>query len=1117
MMTSNTVIANRYQIHHMIGQGGMGTVYRGRDITTDTLIAIKALKPEIVESKPDIVKRFTREGEALRQLNHPNIVAILDSIEENNNYYLIMELVTGGSLADLLTKESRLPIGQVLQIALDLADALTRTHRLKIIHRDLKPANVLLAEDGTPRLTDFGVAQLAGSSGTVAGQIIGTLNYLSPESLEGQNVDARSDIWSFGVLLFEMLAGKRPFDGDTMHSTVRAILTQHVPDLEALRSDAPVALVDLIYRMLEKNKDARIPSVRLVGAELEAIMQGTTTRFDSASIRLDSDVTLRFNTATVTSTPTHQVRHNLPTPPPPFVGREQEITEAVALLRHPENRLLTILAPGGMGKTRLAIEVARQFLTPTYDSQATLRTLHLEDSFDHGVFFVALNAISSPDAIVPTLAEALGFMIGDEKRSPKQQILDYLQEKHVLLVFDNVEHVLSGMEVVADILEHAPRVKVMATSRERLALRAETLYPIAGIDFPEYATMDNLESLAAVKLFMQSARRAQPGFELTPEDREPLVQICRQVQGMPLGIELAAAWVEALSLNEIAEEISRSLDFLETDMRDVPERHRSIRAVFDYSWNLLSGDERMTFVKMSVFRGAFTREAAQEVTNASLRTLTNLVNKSLLRRNQMGRYTVHELLRQYAEVNLADDKDLDAEVRTKHADHYLKMLGNREVCFHDERDRQNAHEIEIELENIKSACLWTAREQNFTRLEPALPSLYIFSYAAGRTFEIAELLEQMLQLWQDKKGIGYAATLIVRTLTTLWGPRRNDVEKSYEHACPIFDAHKSACPPLKRAFLDFSLACIGFQIGDNNRALGYIEEARAIYEEHHHQWWLSQVLIIQAGTMAVSADYEGARVMAYKAFELAKRTNSAGAIMSRSNLLGQTLYRGNEFAAAYRAFEEGLPIARQLGARSESAAHYWWLGRTALVLGNFGTSRQHFEKSLEIYTEVADRSGAAGAHDGLGLLAMAEGDMEDAQYHFETCLATQRAINNVYEIASVLNHLGILCAEMGDYGKAKAYLQEALHAYQQGLGTFMTLETLSVVSRVAIYTKDLQLAARVIAAYRAVQYNAGAVEELVTQLLADFDPHFDKVALEAETAKIQVGDFGKYVAALLNG
>jgi NarL family two-component system response regulator LiaR len=268
-------IGLRYEIEKLIGSGAVGRVYLGHDRQTGDPVAIKELMAEWVTRAPDALERFRREGEALRKLNHPNIVKVLATLEEGEQQYLVMEYVGGGSLADLLKRQHQLPIEQVISIGLELSDALSRAHHLDIIHRDLKPGNILLAEDGTPRLTDFGLAHMGSyPSLTTVGQVLGTFHYLSPEACANQPLDARADIWSFGVVLFQMLTGQLPFDGDSPIEIIHAIQTQPVPEANWYRKDAPAPLADLIRRMLMRDRPVRLASARLVGAELEALQRG---------------------------------------------------------------------------------------------------------------------------------------------------------------------------------------------------------------------------------------------------------------------------------------------------------------------------------------------------------------------------------------------------------------------------------------------------------------------------------------------------------------------------------------------------------------------------------------------------------------------------------------------------------------------------------------------------------------------------------------------------------------------------------------------------------------------------------------------------------------------------
>jgi DNA-binding NarL/FixJ family response regulator/predicted Ser/Thr protein kinase len=275
MSDSLRQIGVRYEIEKLIGSGAVGRVYLGHDRQTGEPVAVKELMADWVTRAPDAIERFRREGEALRKLNHPNIVKVLATLEEGDQHYLVMEYVGGGSLADLLKRQHQLPIEQVTSIGLELSDALSRAHHLDIIHRDLKPGNILLAEDGTPRLTDFGLAHIGSYPAlTMAGQVLGTFHYLSPEACANQALDARADIWSFGVVLFEMLTGQLPFDGDSPIEIIHAIQNQPVPEVTWYRKDTPAPLANLIQRMLLRDRPVRLASARLVGAELEALQRG---------------------------------------------------------------------------------------------------------------------------------------------------------------------------------------------------------------------------------------------------------------------------------------------------------------------------------------------------------------------------------------------------------------------------------------------------------------------------------------------------------------------------------------------------------------------------------------------------------------------------------------------------------------------------------------------------------------------------------------------------------------------------------------------------------------------------------------------------------------------------
>jgi serine/threonine protein kinase/predicted ATPase len=691
----------------------MGVVLRGHDRQTGRPVAIKTLRADVAERHPGALDRFQREAEMLRQLNHPNIIQVLATLEHEGTTYIVMEFAEGGSLAALLRRQPPLPLDRVLSIALDVADAMTRVHRLGILHRDLKPENVLLAADGTARLSDFGIAYLIGGATRLTQEagVFGTPQYLSPEALRGKSLDARTDIWAFGVVLFEMLTGRPPFTGNLMAAIVQSVLNDRVPDLEDLRPDAPAALLDLVYRMLEKDPGTRIRSVRLVGAELETLLH----RSDQAQTMLGAAIpdldppAEPTNSFASSSTPSSTGRlHNIPAQTTPFVGRQEELPALARLVNDPAVRMITVLGTGGSGKTRVAQEVAIRNVA----------------EFPDGAFFVPLAPLREAEHIVTTIGESIGLAF--KPGIPQlHQLAAHLADKHILLLLDNFEHLLNGAGAVSDILNAAARVTILATSRERLGLQEETVFRLDGIDVPPPdAPIETLASFSAVELFLQSARRTSPAYAPRNGDLSAIAAICRAVGGSPLAILLAASWVEVVSPPEILQEIRRSLDFLETDLRHVEQRHRSMRVVFDASWQRLSDEEREQFAQMAVFRGGFTREAAQEVTGASLRTLSNLVRLSLLQRDPAtGRYDMHELLRQYAEGRLAATPNAHDDAAGRHAAYYAAFLHRLEAGLLGADKHKGLAQIEREIDNVRAAWDFAVAHGNLPVIGQALTSM----------------------------------------------------------------------------------------------------------------------------------------------------------------------------------------------------------------------------------------------------------------------------------------------------------------------------------------------------------------------------------------------------------
>jgi len=396
--------------------------------------------------------------------------------------------------------------------------------------------------------------------------------------------------------------------------------------------------------------------------------------------------------------------YNLPPQPTPFVGRKPEIEEIVSLLSDENCRLLTLIGPGGMGKTRLAMESVHQ-LTHT--------------QFQYGVFYIPLAPLTSVENIVTTMIDILGITISTEATSSKQ-LLKFLSSKNLLLLMDNFEHLLDAVDLVAEILHHAPQVKILTTSREPLNLQQEWLWHVKGMRVPD-AQSNDIEPYSALKLFIDRAHRIRRDFDVDTH-LDCVIRICQLVGGMPLGIELAAGWLKTLSCKDIIHELERGIDVLSTRARDIPERHRSIRAVFDYSWMLLSADEQAVFCRLSVFRGGFTLMAAQAIADADLITLSSLVEKSMVQLGTNGRYDMHELVRQYAESRLMQADEHEA-IDVPHMNYFAQFTAELTEDLKGERQIEAHFELMSDYPNVIKAWTYAVMRSEYDVIGAMLEAL----------------------------------------------------------------------------------------------------------------------------------------------------------------------------------------------------------------------------------------------------------------------------------------------------------------------------------------------------------------------------------------------------------
>lgn len=1013
-----------YDRSNIIGQGGMGTVYRGTDTQTHSAIAIKYLHPDFVRSNPSMVERFRREGEALRELNHPNIVKMLDAGQCGDEHYLIMEFVNGGSLRDLLDSHKKLIVQRALYIALDLADALTRAHRLEILHRDIKPANVLIADDGTPRLTDFGVARVHTSNMTAEGTLIGTLAYLSPESLTGGTLDERHDIWAFGVMLYEMLTGTRPFASDMVAPLITEITTQPIPDLESIRPDIPIALVDLIYRMLQKDPDQRIRSVRVVGAELEAIIHSNDTGFNfgptTSAARFRTTTTsvntVDANTSDMFTANSGNRLYNFPVEATPFVGRNRELNDLRVLLEDPTRRLITLVGPGGIGKTRIAQAAAAAAV----------------DLFPDGIYFASMESVSVPEHVPSKLAESLGMQLSG--RDPKMELMNFLREKHAMLVMDNMEQLVQGANMLSENMEKMPNITLLVTSRERLRLRGEQVYEIDSMIVPpsEETNPEALMEYPAVRLFLNSAERTGAVFELNAETIPQVARIIGLVQGVPLGIELAAGWLEILSIDEIAQEIEDSLDFLETDIRDVPERHRSLRAVFDHSWNLMNEDERDAFMKLAIFRDGFERSAAQKIMGTSLRTLTALVNKSLLFRDPDGRYVVHKILRQYAHERFTEHCTKGDEVYDSYIRYYARFMQTAQEMFGTKRERQATEAIETELENIRHAWTLAQNRLNLEALDHMLESFNLYHIARST------LSEALMQYQETANGLaanGHGQDRFYYRLQNRYAQVLGRIGRyrDSEHIARDLVAHfRQGDDDIE---LTISLNVLMYALMNQ----GQYAEGRTIGEEvvlRSKELDIPEVLAPSMGNLGYLEFLDGNPDKAQEIYlelvadHYSLERTPIGYAFGMNNLGEFALAKG-DWVAAKDYFQKAYDTFKQARHKRGIAFTLNNLGGVCTAVGELELAKEHYHKAYHMNKEIADQAGLGHSLSAMANVAIWEHNYDEAYRYFNEALKLREINGDRAGYARSLTEVGMTLYLLGRGSESLPLYEESLQIAEE--------------------------------------------------------------------------------------
>jgi DNA-binding SARP family transcriptional activator/predicted ATPase/Tfp pilus assembly protein PilF len=688
---------------------------------------------------------------------------------------------------------------------------------------------------------------------------------------------------------------------------------------------------------------------------------------------------------------------HLPVQATPFVGREEELRQVSRLLSQASCHLLSILGPGGTGKTRLAVEVASHFCAQR------------PGSFLDGVYFIPLAAVESAAYLPPAIAESLGFTFHGAA-DPAGQLVDFLRQKELLLVLDNLEQLLAqeeetGAKLAADlfarILAQAPRVKLVATTRQRLNLVEEWLFDLEGLNFPTDVNAAEPEEYSAVRLFLQSARRLQPAFAPAADDWAAIIRLCQLLEGMPLGLELASAWVRQLSCVAIVAQVAESPATLATSYHNVPGRHRSLAAVFAHSWKLLTVAEQAVFQRLAVFRGGFTAAAATAVSGADAAMLAALVDKSLLRlESPAARYDMHNLLRQFAAEKLRLSPLQESETVAEHGRYFASLLSRKESALKGAGERSALDELRADLPNLRTAWSWAT------------------AVAAADTGPLAAMIYSLAYL-HDVQGLYLEGVNL------------------FQEAAERLDSFAGAGAPVPESLARQHgrvLTWLGrflYHVDRYQEARGSLQTAANLFRSLEAQEELALALTNLGEVARFENEFNKAQQHQLESLKLAQAAASNEVQALALLHLGKIHTAEGQYEEARRVYRQGLAVSRESGSLRQIAVFEDNLGTVALELGDYEVAREMFEAAYALRHDLDDRWGLAVSVNNLGVLASATGEYNQAEEKYRQAATWFRHIGHRWGVAMALTNLGKVLSDRGDYEAATKSLRQAFDLWQE--------------------------------------------------------------------------------------
>jgi predicted ATPase/DNA-binding CsgD family transcriptional regulator len=964
-----------YRLTQLLGRGNFADVYRGQHIHLNTQAAIKVLHGQLTDSD---LANFIHEARVIAHLRHPHIVQILDFGVEESTPFLVMEYAPNGNLRQRHQQGTRLALETILSYVRQIADALQFAHDQKLIHRDIKPENMLLGRNNEVLLSDFGIAIMYSTMRSHSGlhqDTAGTVPYMAPEQLKAHALPA-SDQYALAIMTYEWLCGERPFQGTITEIAIKHTLVPPPLLRERVTTISPT-VEQVILKALAKNPQQRFEHIRDFVQALE----------EASIAESHEHHTLPLKNA-------HAYFSNLPAQLTSLIGREPEVMDVSTLLQRPDVRLVTLTGTGGIGKTRLSLEVGAE----------------LVPAFREGVHFVPLASINDATLVIPAIAHTLGLQHRyAERQQPLAEHMEYLktflQEKQSLLLLDNFEQVVDAAPAIAELLAACPRLKILVTSRAALHLSGEHEFPVPPLALPDGTSLlpiHELTQYAAIALFLQRAMAIKPDFDVTTANLQTIAMICRRLDGLPLAIELAAARIKLLPPQALLQRLIHPLNVLTAGRQNAPERHQTLRNTIAWSYHLLNAVEQQLFRRVSVFVGSCSLEAIEALyssypdrTMLVLDGVSSLIDKSLLRQIEQGdepRIVMLETIREYA-LEMLDANGEERLSRHAHAVYYMTLAEESERELVGPRQAAWLERLEQEHDNLRAALDWSLQQDEGTN-------------ETQRRMEIAlRLVGALRRFWQMHGHLNEGQTFTEKALSASEGIQ--------------VSAHARA----KALIAAGTLASIQ---NDYDRTEAYCRESLLLFQELGDQQGTALSLYLLSVVPMMKGNNVAARSLTEEALTLFREMGDKERIAWSLSTLGLLDTQEEKYANARAHYEESLAIHRKLSNKRGIAASLLRLAQLFLVsLGDQAALRTLLDEGLALYNELGEREGIANVHSLSGQLAFRQGDISSARTQIEKSILLYREIGQRRTLAESLAILARIVLSQGERTEARVLYDES--------------------------------------------------------------------------------------------